>query len=288
MKREEDPTHLSARVEGFVARVPLVKEIEHGRGGLTVKRLLIIVFATCSVCFLLAPAGVAVIRVPVAINVEVRGGSDGDTPGYATIYSDIYYDDVVANPDKTFTWYLKDPLMIAADNDPGQILAIIGPTVGKGLSISLKADPFVNVGFSVAAGQYDTAFSFSSPVVNFGPFNNPDAQATASVSITRPGDKLYNGGFALKAYRALYNGTSVFADLVDTPYPGGIVGPATVMDFTGWQQIPGSVSSMQAQWRFIVSAGGSATGSSDFEIIPEPATILLLGIGGLALLRRRK
>jgi hypothetical protein len=48
---------------------------------------------------------------------------------------------------------------------------------------------------------------------------------------------------------------------------------------------------MQAKFQFILSAHGMAQGGSYYEIetvIPEPASILLLGLGGLALIRKRK
>jgi hypothetical protein len=56
--------------------------------------------------------------------------------------------------------------------------------------------------------------------------------------------------------------------------------------------IAGQVSSMQAMWSFNVNSGGHASGLCDFELtgtaIPEPASMLLLGLGGLALLRKRR
>jgi hypothetical protein len=48
---------------------------------------------------------------------------------------------------------------------------------------------------------------------------------------------------------------------------------------------------MQIMWSLGVNSGGHATGLATFDIdgvaIPEPATILLLGMGGLALIRKR-
>lgn len=212
----------------------------------------------------------------ISLDLEINGGETGDAVGYATIYTGIDWDEVLANPDEVYTWWMVNPLAVAAENNPTEILAIL-----DGISITIKADPVIELGFAVTAGDYDTAFSFSSPMLTFDPMVNPEARALASVTVG-PDDTLI-GAYNYEAYRSLYNDTIVFADLLDTPvgWPGG-------NEATGWQQIFGTVSSMQAKWRFTVTAEGIASGTSYYEIIPEPATLLLLGLGSLALLRKRK
>ena len=212
----------------------------------------------------------------IQLDLDVMGGNGGLTSGHATIRTGIDWDDVLANPDEEYTWWMQNPLTIRAKNDSSQILAVL-----DGVSVVFKADPVIELGFAVTAGDYDTAFSFSSPVLTFDPITNPDARALASVTVGT--DDTLTGAYSYEAYRSLYNDTVVFADLVDTPvgWPGG-------SEATEWQQILGTVSSMQAKWRFTVTAEGIASGTSYYEIIPEPTTIALLGLGSLVLLRKRK
>lgn len=212
----------------------------------------------------------------ITLDFQVTGGVSTNSCGSTTICTDIDWDDVLANPDEEYTWWMQNPLTITSQNDSSEILAVL-----DGISIVIKADPVIELGFAVTAGDYDTAFSFSSPVLSFAPIVNPDARALASVTVG-PDDTL-TGAYSYLAYRSLYNDTAVFADLVDTPvgWPGG-------SDSTGWQQIMGTVSSMQAKWRFNVTAEGIASGTSYYEIIPEPTTIALLGLGSLVLLRKRR
>ena len=214
--------------------------------------------------------------VLITLDFEVTGGETANSCGSTTICTGIDWDEVLSNPDEEYTWWMQNPLAITSQTDSSEILAVL-----EGISIVIKADPVIELGFAVTAGDYDTAFSFSSPVLTFDPIVNPDARALASVTVG-PDDTL-TGAYSYMAYRSLYNDTSVFADLVDTPvgWPGG-------SDSTGWQPIMGTVSSMQAKWRFTVTAEGIASGTSYYEIIPEPTTIALLGLGSLALLRKRK
>jgi hypothetical protein len=189
------------------------------------------------------------------------------------------WDVINANPATIYTWEL--PSTIDIDLGGGNMAYI------DGLSIGVKADPRINFGFSATAGNSDTHFSFTSAVLPVNPaLINAEGTASASVTLGFPGDTL-TGNYGTKAYRTLYNGSQIFADLVNTPvgYPGGsgLVLPTL---------ISGPVSSMQAMWNVTVSGGGSASGSSQFritgDVIPEPASILLLGLGGLALIRKRR
>lgn len=169
------------------------------------------------------------------------------------------------------------------------------------LSLQTDADPFVNLRFAVEAGAADTTFAITSTVVGFAPLANPTAYASAGVTLTSDSDgATITGLFDGKIYRALYNGTSIYADLVngfaegpDKTVTGSERNPAL-----GYATIVGSVSGIQSEFNFMLSALDQASGTSRFEITPavavpdvstpEPATMCLLGLGGVAIMIRRR
>jgi hypothetical protein len=220
------------------------------------------------------------------IDITVEGG--GYT-GYLTIDPGIFhpgYWEEVFSSDEPIPWnsnvMFPTGIDIMAEDHQDILLAHLG-----GLTVACQGDPVVTLGFAVTAGAYPASFSFSSPLMTFDPLSSTEAYAEAGILVTGPTGRTlwgsYTGG---KAYKALYNNsTTIFSYLVDTPitsYSGGN---------TGTQTLPGTITSMQSKFQFILSAGATASGSSYYEIettIPEPASVLLLGLGGLALIRKRK
>ncbi len=185
-------------------------------------------------------------------------------------------------------WMIQNSHSIFSANNPGNALAVL-----EGLAVTLDGDPAVSLNFSLTSGGSDTTVTITSATVFFAPIVNPEAYAVAGVTLT---DNNSNGATAtglqpgVKLYEATYNTSVGWADLVGSL--SALVDNTAIgnerMPLLGRQVIPATVSSIQSEFKFILSAGDSISATSRFYVIPEPATMSLLGIGALALLRRRR
>jgi hypothetical protein len=160
------------------------------------------------------------------------------------------------------------------------------------LSVSVDEDPAVSLVIGVTAGPSDTNFTITSSTVAFPTIALPQAFATAGITVTDNDSNgatvtgLFAGG---KVYEARYDGVA-WADLigqltadVDSSNTESARRPGT-----GREAIPVSVSSIQSEYKFTLSANDSASGTSRFDVVPEPATLALLAAGlGAMLLKRR-
>lgn len=190
-------------------------------------------------------------------------------------------------PDK-IVWMIENSHSIFSGDNPGNALAVL-----EGLTVTLDGDPAVSLNFSLTSGGTDTTVTITSATVFFAPIVNPEAYAVAGVTLT---DNNSNGATAtglqsgVKLYEATYNTTVGWADLVGSL--SALVDNTAIgnerMPLVGRQVIPATVSSIQSEFKFILSAGDSISATSRFYVIPEPAVMSLLVIGGLALLRRRR
>ena len=189
-----------------------------------------------------------------------------------------------------FTYDLTEPLNIYSSQNSEVLLATV-----ESLNLRLDGDPQVILNFAVTAGEANTVFSISSALVAFGSLTIPirlRLPASPSPTTTAMAASVTGTFAGAKAYQASYNAGNLFANLVSP-----VVAPADNSGIgserfpaVGTVQIPGSVTSIKGSFDFILTANDSASGTSRFNVVPEPSSVILalMAATGLYCAARRR
>jgi len=165
----------------------------------------------------------------------------------------------------------------------------------SGLTMFMAHDPAISLGFALQAGSTPTLVTISSALLTFPTIVNPTAHSSAGMTITD--NSLDGTGVAMAGqyggfgYQASYNGLVPGGSLYSLHAPSFFsLGDGTSNSESGNNNAPiaGNVSSMSASFSFVISASDSVSGTSNFTVLPAPGAIAMLGLGGLALARRRR
>jgi hypothetical protein len=247
----------------------------------------------------------AVAALAVAAAVGMPAFADIVGPGFVIYCQDDagnycqYAFDVVQGTDGNWRWGSNDSVPL--ESWDGTVLATLNPAGGPGSSVEYVEDPIVNLNFSVAAGAATTTFMIGSGLLTFPQINGASGRASAAFSATDVnGSGVTLAGVAgnsgANGYAAAINGlagpvpagANQFAEFI----PGVTAGPfgsavnSDNVPPVGYLPIGAPVDSISSFISFQLSAFDLASGTSTFEVIPEPASVLLLVIGA-GLLRRR-
>jgi hypothetical protein len=161
--------------------------------------------------------------------------------------------------------------------------------------VTLEGDPSVGLSFAVSAGNAATTFTITTASVSFPGMTGAQGFASAGVTLT-DGNPLPGNGASLSLtknhtglYQATYNGGTTFAELLG-PLSIATKGSVSASTDSGLQAIGGTVTDIQASYSFMLSANDRASGTSQFEVVPEPSVfaLILVGVTCLILGRHRR
>lgn len=160
-------------------------------------------------------------------------------------------------------------------------------------SLTIVGDPQIAMSFALTAGAADTTVTITSAVLSFDALADPDGAASAGATLTESGGDATASLVGLagndeSTYAAYYNVSpgTVFAEFIP-----GLTTDTTVSDNDntgGWVPIGDTVYNIMAQYSFVLSAEDQASATSNYLVVPEPAGLVMLTLGGIAALGRRR
>jgi hypothetical protein len=214
------------------------------------------------------------------------------TAVYEATQSSGYWD----TEQQTYTWSLPgDVEMRDAQGDLiARLLASDGSTTS---GVFYRNDPEINMGFAVQAGASTTNFVLDSGLLSFPTINSAIGQASAVYTVTDvlPGGVTLtgqgpDGGGYLAQYNGFVPGGSDFTEqIASVSAPSGGSNNASFNDpGIGYRPVGGNAFDMSVRAAFSLTAFDLASGTSNYEILPEPTTFLLvLPVAAIVLRRRR-
>jgi len=167
---------------------------------------------------------------------------------------------------------------------------LLGTLQAQETQVHFAQDPVVDLNFSVEAGPGagGTAFSISSALLSFPTISNASARASAAFTLT---DGVDDDGATLSpltgpgAYLAQYNGYvpggATFTQLIPAMAADPMSTTSLSEEYPGgglYQSLGGSAYDMSSQVSFTLSPNDLASGTSVFEIIPEPSALVLMAV----------
>lgn len=243
------------------------------------------------VCALALVAGFGVSVASADITEEVltlrATNADGKIGAIEINLADGWFDS-----DGTYHWQQGDPMDVAADD--GTYLGTLSDS-----AITIFEDPIISLNFNVQASNQNTIFQIDSGILSFAQIVNPVGAASAGVTVTDvngDGATLSVEGGANSMYLASFDqglgSAGDFASLLTNTVTAGAFQSASASD-----EFPGNggmiplgqpIENMLAEWKFTVSPFDLASGTSTFVVVPAPVGLGLLGVAGLAAIRRRR
>ncbi len=249
--------------------------------------------ALCAIALLVAPVANAGISNDL-LAVEACAG--GSCYGYTLFTPDDPRGTLVYDP-ATQSWMwtlLVDVPIMSLDG-----LTTMGTLQAGNTNLTFAQDPSVNLNFAVEAGPEagGTTFTIKSALLSFPTISNATARASAAFTLTdgidEDGASLTPQVGDLGAYKTQYNGFvpdgTTFSQLIPQMAADPMSTTSLSEEYPGggaYQSLGGAAYDMSSQVSFTLSPNDLASGTSVFEIAPEPSGLLLLAVA-LGLVRRR-
>lgn len=249
--------------------------------------------AQCGILGLRAGIGMCVVGLAASLAsadltpevFTLHASVDGQSGSFEVMSDDGTFDQF-----GNFYWTLDHDVDIISDG--GNVIATL-----TNASVTVLADPVINLNFAVQAASSDTTFTITSGLLTFPEIDGAVGAASAGVTVTDingNGATLSPDGSSM--YHSHYNGDwpagTLFADLLGSSVSAGAFQTGSDdEDFPGgggFTNVGDDIVSMSAAWTFTLSALDLASGSSTFVIVPAPAGLAVLGVAGLAAARRRR